>query len=97
MGGVKAIILSIALPATIFVALLKIKIDSSLLFLPLLALVFNVIMLLAARFMLLSLISKGKFDARTVMLLLPSLAPGLSCFPSLFSNIWERIAWRGLL
>jgi hypothetical protein len=98
LDGVKVIILSIALPATIFVALLKIKIDSSLLFLPLLALVFNVIMLLAARFMLPHFgIPKGSPDARTVMLLLPSLAPGLSCFPFILEYLGEDSLARAAL
>ena len=34
LNGVKTLILSVALPATIFVALLKIKLDSSLLIFP---------------------------------------------------------------
>ena len=41
LKGVKAIILNIALPATIFIALLKIQIKPSLLLLPVLALVAN--------------------------------------------------------
>lgn len=98
LGGVKVLILSIALPATIFVALLKIKIDSSLLFLPLLALVFNVIMLLAARFMLPQFgIRKDSPDSRTIMLLLPSLAPGLSCFPFILEYLGEESLARAAL
>lgn len=98
LGGVKVLILSIALPATIFVALLKIKIDSSLLFLPLLALVFNVIMLLAARFMLPQFgIRKDSSDSRTIMLLLPSLAPGLSCFPFILEYLGEESLARAAL
>lgn len=98
LGGVKVLILSIALPATIFVALLKIKIDSSLLFLPLLALVFNVIMLLAARFMLPQFgFRKDSPDARTMMLLLPSLAPGLSCFPFILEYLGEESLARAAL
>lgn len=98
LGGIKVILLSIALPATIFVALLKIKIDSSLLFLPLLALVFNVIMLLAARFMLPQFgIPKGSPEARTIMLLLPSLAPGLSCFPFILEYLGEDSLARAAL
>jgi hypothetical protein len=98
LGGIKILILSIALPATIFVALLKIKIDSSLLFLPLLALVFNVIMLLAARFMLPYFgIRKDSPDSRTIMLLLPSLAPGLSCFPFILEYLGEESLARAAL
>lgn len=98
LGGIKILILSIALPATIFVALLKIKVDSSLLFLPLLALVFNVIMLLAARIMLPQFgIRKDSPDSRTMMLLLPSLAPGLSCFPFILEYLGEESLARAAL
>ena len=82
LKGVKTIILSVALPAVIFVALLKIKLESSLLVFPLLALSFNLIMLLASKYFLsASLPKKENSKKRTAMMLLPSLAPGLSCFP----------------
>lgn len=82
LKGVKVLILSVALPAVIFVALLKIKLESSLLVFPLLALAFNLIMLLASKYFLTASLSKTeKSKKRTVMMLLPSLAPGLSCFP----------------
>ena len=82
LKGVKVIILSVALPAVIFVALLKIKLDSSLLIFPLLALVFNLVMLLATKYLLNPTISKKENSKRrTIMMLMPSLAPGLSCFP----------------
>lgn len=41
--GLKTIILDLALPAMILVALLKIEIDSELIFLPILILIWNVI------------------------------------------------------
>ena len=44
LKGVKTVILSVALPAVIFVALLKIKLESSLLIFPVLALAFNLIL-----------------------------------------------------
>ncbi|SHJ26029.1 AEC family transporter [Pseudozobellia thermophila] len=82
LKGVKTIILSVALPAVIFVALLKIKLESSLLIFPLLALTFNLVMLLASKYLLgASLPKEEKSKRRTIMMLLPSLAPGLSCFP----------------
>ncbi len=82
LKGLKTLILSVALPATIFVALLKIELKSSLLIFPLMALAFNFIMALASKYLISSSLSK-KEDAkkRTLMMLLPSLAPGLSCFP----------------
>lgn len=82
LKGVKTIILSVALPAVIFVALLKIKLESSLLIFPLLALTFNLIMLASSKYLLgASLPKEQKSKRRTIMMLLPSLAPGLSCFP----------------
>lgn len=84
LGGVKVLILSIALPATIFVALLKIEIEPQLLFLPLLALGFN-LLLLGVVYKVLPMmgIARSKAQGKTLMMLLPSLAPGLSCFPFL--------------
>ncbi|MDB2606747.1 permease [Zobellia sp.] len=82
LKGVKVIILSVALPAVIFVALLKIKLDSSLLIFPLLALAFNLVMLFASKYLLNTSVPKEEDSKRrTIMMLMPSLAPGLSCFP----------------
>lgn len=83
LNGIKTLILSVALPATIFVALLKIELKSSLLIFPLLALVFNLLMFVVSKYFLGTGISKDDDGAkkRTLTLLLPSLAPGLSCFP----------------
>lgn len=90
LGGVKLLILSIALPATIFVALLKIKVESTLIWLPLLALGFNLLMLLAAYYLLPRLgISRETAHFRTYWLLMPSLAPGLSCFPFIIEYLGE--------
>ncbi|WKX74940.1 hypothetical protein [Zobellia laminariae] len=76
LKGVKVIILSVALPAVIFVALLKIKLDSSLLIFPLLALAFNLVMLLASKYLLNTTLSKEENSKkRTIMMLMPSLAP----------------------
>ncbi len=81
LKGLKVLILSVALPATIFVALLNVELSQDLLILPLLALVINGLLLGATH------LSRGLFNElgaarqRTMMMLLPSLAPGLSCFP----------------
>jgi len=84
LSGVKVLILSIALPATIFIALLKIEVDTSLLYLPLGALVFNLLFLsIAFKGLPLLGFDKGGSSYRTMLMLLPSLAPGLSCFPFL--------------
>lgn len=82
LNGIKTLILTIALPATIFVALLKIDVKGSLLIFPLLALVFNLIMLLATKYLSTTTVVSGEDSKkRTLMMLMPSLAPGLSCFP----------------
>ena len=82
LKGIKTLILSVALPATIFVALLKIELKGSLLVFPLMALVFNFIMAIATKYLLTSSLPKNEgAKKRTLTMLLPSLAPGLSCFP----------------
>lgn len=81
-NGLKSIILTLALPATIFIALLKIKIDANLLLFPILALGFNVILFAVTSFLLSIVgIKKDSEKGRTAKLLIASLAPGLSCFP----------------
>ena len=82
LHGLKTIILSVALPATIFLALLKIELSPGLLFLPFLALAFNLLMFLACTY-LLRIFTNEKNEAiiRTQKMILPSMAPGLSCFP----------------
>ena len=44
LAGIKVIILNLALPATIFIALLGVNIEASLLLLPLIALLLNVVL-----------------------------------------------------
>ena len=84
LSGIKVLILSIALPATIFIALLKIEVDTSLLYLPLGALLFNLLFLsIAFKGMPFLGFDKGGSAYRSMIMLLPSLAPGLSCFPFL--------------
>lgn len=90
LKGVKTIILSVALPAVIFVALLKIKLESSLLIFPLLALAFNLVIFLASKYVLSGSLPKEEgAKKRTLMMLLPSLAPGLSCFPFIVVYLGE--------
>ena len=91
LAGVKAIILNVALPATIFLALLRIKLEFSLLVLPLLALAFNLILFLTVRYGagFFFRLPNGK-RKRTLSLLLPSLAPGLSCFPFIMAYMEEE-------
>ncbi|MDP5106613.1 MAG: permease [Polaribacter sp.] len=82
INGLKKIILLIALPATIFIALLKVKVDGNLILFPILALVFNVILFVVTPILLKIIgIDGNSSKGRSAQLLLPSLAPGLSCFP----------------
>lgn len=80
--GIKNIILSLALPATIFIALLKIEFSVGMIIVPILALAFNLILFgLMDRFPFRPLLNVPETQYRSLTLLIPSLAPGLSCFP----------------
>ncbi|MEN2283909.1 permease [Algoriphagus sp. SE2] len=96
--GLKTTILDLALPAMIFVALLKIEVDTELMFLPLLILIWNVTMFLTSKFMLPLLgFRKDSSETRTWLLMIPSLAPGLSCFPFLVEYLGDdALAWGAL-
>ncbi len=90
ISGIKKIILNLALPATIFIALLGIKVELHLLVLPLLALGLNLLLFLAMPLVLpLMGIGKSTPEYRTAKLLIPSLAPGLSCFPFVLEFLGE--------
>lgn len=80
--GIKTLILSLALPATIFIALLQIDFNSHLILIPLLAIGFNLIMHVMMDFLPInSLFGLPLNQYRTLIMLIPSLAPGLSCLP----------------
>lgn len=80
--GIRTMILSLALPATIFIALLKIDFVPSLVVVPLMALGFNlVVFTILSKFSVKSLFNLPMNQYRTLILLIPSLAPGLSSFP----------------
>jgi predicted permease len=91
VNGIKQIVLTVALPATIFIALLKIELNAKMIFVPLAALAFNFIM-----FAFMPLILKGmgierkSATGRTLTMLVPSLAPGLSCFPFIAEFLGEQ-------
>lgn len=88
--GIKVIILNLALPATIFIALLTVEIDLKFLLLPVIALAFNGLLYLFAAPLLSALgIEKNTPTYRTARLLIPSLAPGLSCFPFILEYLGE--------
>lgn len=89
--GIKILILSLALPATIFIALLKIEVEPHLLFLPVLALLFNLSMLGICWYLIPRLgVKANSPTSRTLLMLLPSLAPGLSCFPFLAEYLGDE-------
>lgn len=90
-NGIKEIILSVALPSTIFISLMKIDIDSSMIIIPVVTLVFNFLMFFSAplAFALFG-IEKNSPTGRTLMMLIPSLAPGLSCFPFIAEFLGEK-------
>jgi hypothetical protein len=96
--GLKVIILDLALPAMIFVALLGIDMKGSLILLPALVLVWNLFMLGISYFILpLFGMSANGTEHRTWMMLFPSLAPGLSCFPFITEYLGEEaLAWAAL-
>lgn len=90
-NGIKEMVLSVALPATIFIALMKIDVDAKLIIVPVLTLVFNFFMYFTAplAFPLFG-IEKDTSMGRTLVMLLPSLAPGLSCFPFIAEFLGEK-------
>lgn len=89
LKGIKVLILCVALPATIFVALLKVHLKSELLILPLLALLVNGILLASYSVCSKLFPSLNRSRQRTLLMLLPSLAPGLSCFPFISEYLGE--------
>lgn len=90
LNGIKKIILNLALPATIFIALLGVEIDTSLFLLPILALALNFFLFLGFPYIMpLFGLKKNTPDYRTAQLLVPSLAPGLSCFPFVLEFLGE--------
>ncbi|WP_116108698.1 permease [Lewinella sp. IMCC34191] len=90
LKGVKVLILSIILPATIFVALLRVEVSRSMLLLPILALVLNAALYFASVYVLPKLgFAKDSPQLRTMLLLVPSLAPGLSAFPFILEYLGD--------
>ncbi len=89
-SGIKEIILSVALPAMIFIGLQKISFSWDMLIFPLLALSFNIITFFFSSALVQLFKIKSKQSLHTLKLLLPSLAPGLSCFPFLLEYFGEE-------
>ena len=90
LSGIKVLILSIILPATIFVALLKVEVSSSMLLLPIAALALNAALYFISGQVLPRLGFKADSkEWRTMMMLVPSLAPGLSVFPFILEYLGD--------
>ncbi|APU68756.1 permease [Christiangramia flava] len=88
--GIKKIILNLALPATIFIALLSVELKKELFLLPFLALILNLLLFFIFPFLLpLCGIKKDTSEYRTASLLIPSLAPGLSAFPFILEYLGD--------
>lgn len=91
VNGIKQIVLTVALPATIFIALLKIEVDAKMLFVPVAALAFNFSMFALMPLILKAIgIQRKSATGRTLTMLVPSLAPGLSCFPFIAEFLGEQ-------
>lgn len=90
LKGIKVLILSIILPATIFVALLRVEMSRAMLLLPLLAIGFNILLFAVSRYALPRLgFTEDCPGYRTMLLLVPSLAPGLSVFPFILEYLGD--------
>ena len=90
VNGIKNMILTIALPATIFVALMGVEIEASMLVYPALALLFNLVLYVLTPTLLRAFgVRVNSKEGRTLRLLIPSLAPGLSCFPFIIEFLGE--------
>lgn len=91
VNGIKSFILTIALPSTIFVALMGVEMSASMLVFPILALAFNfVIYFITPPLLKVVGVDNDSAKGRTLRLLLPSLAPGLSCFPFILEYLGEK-------
>lgn len=91
INGIKEIVLSVALPSTIFIALMKIHLEVSMLVVPVITLAFGFFMFWISPFALAAFgIQKNSPAGRTMALLLPSLAPGLSSFPFILEFLGDE-------
>ena len=90
LAGLKVLILSVILPATIFVALMKVEVSVTMLWLPVLALLLNGALYAVSTRVLPRLgFAAGTKEYRTTLLLVPSLAPGLSAFPFILEYLGD--------
>jgi malate permease and related proteins len=92
VNSLKVLILNVALPATVFIALLKIEVDHSFIYLPFIAIAFNVLLWYSTTFFLkISKIDQKSPQGRTLQMLLPSFAPGLSTFAIISEFLGDKV------
>jgi hypothetical protein len=80
--GIKRFILNLSLPATILISFISFEINPDYFYLPLAGIALNLFLFLLSPLILkLTKIDKKPQKSRTLIMLLPSFAPGISCFP----------------
>lgn len=98
VGAIRTLILNAALPATIFLSTIEINTQLSLLLLPGFALAVNVFLMAIGVLLAYLLIDRSqKSKARALILLFPSLAPGLTVYPFIEQFLGRQsLAWAAL-
>jgi malate permease and related proteins len=98
MKALRTIILSVALPATIFLSTLDVHVKFDLLIFPLYALAINLFFLLIGYLLVhFQFVQLEPSKQRMFVLLFPSLAPGLSVYPFLEQfNGRDSLAWAAI-
>lgn len=98
MKALRSVILSVALPATIFLSTLDVDVKVDLLIFPFYALAINLFLLLVGYLLVrLQFIQLEVSKQRMFVLLFPSLAPGLSVYPFLEQfNGRDSLAWAAI-
>lgn len=98
VSTIRNFILNVALPATIFLSTIEINTQLDLLLLPSFALGVNIYLMLIGIFLSYLLLKKaGKAKRRALILLFPSLAPGLTVYPFVEQFLGKQgLAWAAL-
>lgn len=97
-GAIRFFILNVALPATIFLSVIEIDTQLNLIRLPSFALGVNLFLMLVGVLLALTLLRQAeKSKTRALILLFPSLAPGLTVFPFVEQFLGRSgLAWAAL-
>lgn len=98
VSTIRNLILNVALPATIFLSTIEINTQLDLLLLPSFALTVNIYLMLVGFFLAHLLLQKSeKAKQRALILLFPSLAPGLTVYPFIEQFLGKQgLAWAAL-